>query len=67
MLSYEGTSLDSLRRDFEDTLDDYLEDAADLRDWKAAKAEFDADPVTFSNEDIMKEFGLPTKKSIPRP
>jgi hypothetical protein len=35
-----------------------IEDAADLRDWKAAKAEFDADPVTFSNEAIMKEFGL---------
>jgi predicted HicB family RNase H-like nuclease len=29
MLSYEGTSLDSLRHDFEDTLDDYLETCAE--------------------------------------
>jgi uncharacterized protein (DUF1778 family) len=37
---------------------DVIEDAIDLRDWKTAKAEFDADPVTFSNEEIMGEFGL---------
>jgi hypothetical protein len=58
MLTYEGTSLDSLRRDFEETIDDYIEDTADLRDWETAKAEFDTDPVTFSSEEIMKEFGL---------
>ena len=37
---------------------DIIEDATDLRDWKAAKAEFDKDPVTYSNEEIMQEFKL---------
>lgn len=37
---------------------DVIEDALDLRDWNAAKAEFDADPTTHSNDDIMREFGL---------
>ena len=37
---------------------DIIEDATDLRDWKAAKAEFDKDPVTYSNDEIMQEFKL---------
>ena len=37
---------------------DVIEDAIDLRDWKEAKAEFDMNPMTHSNEDIMREFGL---------
>jgi hypothetical protein len=35
-----------------------IEDATDLRDWKEAKAEFDKEPVTYSNDEIMREFGL---------
>jgi uncharacterized protein (DUF1778 family) len=37
---------------------DVIEDAIDLRDWYAAKAEFDKDPVTISHDEIMREFGL---------
>ncbi|WP_296008595.1 type II toxin-antitoxin system RelB family antitoxin [uncultured Adlercreutzia sp.] len=37
---------------------DVIEDAIDLRDWKAAKKEFDADPATYSHDEIMREFGL---------
>jgi uncharacterized protein (DUF1778 family) len=37
---------------------DVIEDAIDLRDWYAAKAEFDKNPVTYSGEEIMREFGL---------
>ncbi len=37
---------------------DVIEDAIDLRDWKAAKDEFDKNPVTYSSEEIMREFGL---------
>jgi uncharacterized protein (DUF1778 family) len=37
---------------------DVIEDAADLRDWNAAKAEFDENPVTYGNDEIMREFGL---------
>lgn len=37
---------------------DVIEDATDLRDWKAAKKEFDSNPVTYSNDEIMQEFGL---------
>ena len=35
---------------------DIIEDATDLRDWKEAKAEFDANPVTYSAEDIRKKY-----------
>ncbi|MDR2883620.1 MAG: DUF6290 family protein [Deferribacteraceae bacterium] len=35
-----------------------IEDAKDLKLWREAKAEFDKDPVTYSNDEIMKEFGL---------
>lgn len=37
---------------------DVIEDATDLRDWKTAKKEFDKNPVTYSNDEIMREFGL---------
>lgn len=37
---------------------DIIEDAIDLREWETAKAEFDKDPVTYSCEEIMREFGL---------
>jgi hypothetical protein len=37
---------------------DVIEDAIDLRDWKLAKAEFDKNPVTYGNDEIMREFGL---------
>ena len=37
---------------------DIIEEAIDLADWKAAKAEFDKNPVTYDSEDIMREFGL---------
>jgi len=35
---------------------DIIEDATDLRDWKEAKAEFDANPVTYSAEEIRKKY-----------
>lgn len=35
-----------------------IEDATDLRDWEEAYAEYKADPVTYSHDEIMKEFGL---------
>ncbi len=37
---------------------DVIEDAIDLRDWKAAKAEFDQNPKTYNSDEIMREFGL---------
>lgn len=37
---------------------DVIEDATDLRDWREAKAEFDKNPVTYSHDEIMREFGL---------
>jgi hypothetical protein len=37
---------------------DVIEDATDLRDWKAAKKEFDENPLAYSNDEIMREFGL---------
>ncbi len=37
---------------------DVIEDAIDLRDWNAAKAEFDANPVTHSLDEVMEEFGI---------
>jgi len=35
-----------------------IEDATDLRDWEEAYVEYKADPVTYSHDEIMKEFGL---------
>jgi len=37
---------------------DVIEDEIDLRDWKEAKAEFDKNPITYSSDEIMREFGL---------
>ena len=37
---------------------DVIEEAIDLRDWHKAKAEFDENPVTHSNDEVMREFGL---------
>ena len=37
---------------------DVIEDAIDLRDWYEAKAEFDANPITYSSEEILKELNL---------
>ncbi len=37
---------------------DIIEDATDLRDWNEAYEEYKADPVTYSHEEVMKEFGL---------
>ena len=37
---------------------DVIEEATDLREWKAAKQEFDENPLTCSNDEIMREFGL---------
>ena len=45
-------------KNVEHTTSDVIEDDIDLRDWKAAKAEFDENPVTYSNDEIMREFGL---------
>lgn len=33
-----------------------IEDELDLRAWKEAKAEFDADPVTLSAADVAKKY-----------
>lgn len=33
-----------------------IEDDLDLRDWYEAKAEYDADPVTFSADEIAKKY-----------
>ena len=35
-----------------------IEDAIDLRDLRAAKAEFNKNPVAYSSEEIMQEFGI---------
>ena len=35
---------------------DVIEDAIDLRDWKAAKADFDKDPVTYSAAEIAEKY-----------
>ncbi len=37
---------------------DIIEDATDLRDWEEAYAEYKADPVTYSLDEVMEEFGL---------
>ncbi len=33
-----------------------IEDELDLRDWYSAKAEYDADPVTYSADEIAKKY-----------
>lgn len=35
---------------------DRIEDELDLKAWRGAKAEFDADPVTISAADIAKKY-----------
>ena len=35
---------------------DVIEDAIDLRDWKAAKAEFDKNPATYSAAEIAEKY-----------
>ena len=35
-----------------------IEDATDLRDWEEAYAEYKADPVTYSLDEVMREFGM---------
>ena len=35
---------------------DMIEDAIDLRTWHEAKAEFDADPVTYSAKEIAEKY-----------
>lgn len=35
-----------------------IEDELDLRDWDKAKAEYDKNPVSFSLEEVMEEFGI---------
>lgn len=35
-----------------------IEDELDLKAWYEAKAEFDANPVTYSSKEIMEEFSL---------
>lgn len=37
---------------------DAVEDADDLREWEEAYAEYKADPVTYSMDEVMKEFGM---------
>jgi RHH-type rel operon transcriptional repressor/antitoxin RelB len=37
---------------------DVIESETDLRAWEDAKKEFDANPVTHSNYEVMHEFGL---------
>ena len=35
---------------------EHIEDELDLRDWYAAKAEFDADPTTYTADEIAKKY-----------
>ena len=35
---------------------DVIEDAIDLRTWHEAKSEFDADPITYSAEEIAEKY-----------
>lgn len=35
---------------------EHIEDELDLRDWYAAKAEFDADPATYTADEIAKKY-----------
>ena len=37
---------------------DVIEDAVDLRTWHEAKEEFDVNPVSYSHDEVMQEFGL---------
>ncbi|MCL2883497.1 MAG: DUF1778 domain-containing protein [Coriobacteriia bacterium] len=35
-----------------------IEDELDLREWEAAKAEYDKNPVSYSLKEVMEEFGI---------
>lgn len=35
-----------------------IEDEIDVKAYKKAKAAFDANPVSYSNDEVMREFGL---------
>ena len=35
-----------------------IEDELDLADWHAAKAEYDSNPVSYSLEEVLNEFGI---------
>ena len=37
---------------------DRIEDELDLRLWEEAKAEYDANPVSYSLKEVMEEFGV---------
>ena len=37
---------------------DIIEDATDLRDWNEAYEEYKADPVTYTLDEVMEEFGM---------
>lgn len=37
---------------------DIIEDAIDLRDWNDAMKEYEADPTTYSHDELMHEFGM---------
>lgn len=43
---------------FKRKLAEAIEDEYDLKVYKQAKAEFEADPVTYSMEEVKKELGL---------
>ena len=52
LISYEGKSIDELKADFEEAVDNYLEM------FDKAMAEYRADPVTYSLDDVEKALGL---------
>lgn len=51
-----GTAEGKMR--FERCAREALENAADLRDWQAAKAEFERNPDTVTHDEVKSEFGL---------
>ncbi|NHM16087.1 CopG family transcriptional regulator [Eggerthellaceae bacterium zg-887] len=36
-----------------------IEDEIDVDAYRAAKAEFDKNPISYSNDEVLREFGLP--------
>ncbi len=50
-----GTSVSELMR--QGALE-HIEDELDIEAYKRAKAEFEADPTTYSSDEVMKMFGL---------
>ena len=35
-----------------------IEDELDLKEWDSAKAEYDANPVSYGLKEVMEEFGI---------